>query len=454
MIDQDSTQKERLEELLQLMEELTCTLCYESGPESAVEKTKKERFDLIITDYELIGSTGHKVFLQVKKHNPDIPVIILTSQNDIELAVGLMKSGVYDFWVKPVKQDILQRTLRRIADHSQLVREIRLLRNKMQRDFSIDSIIGESPEILQVVDTVGRCSDHLVNVLIRGESGTGKELVAHALHHSSPRGEGPLVVVNIAALSESLIESELFGHVKGAFTGAERDRLGRFEEAHGGTLFIDEIGDVSPAVQIKLLRAIQFRQFQRIGENRNRECDVRVISATSRNLEEMMEEGSFRRDLYYRLNVVTIEVPPLRDRKSDIPLLIKHFMETLQRDKGLPAKEFSHEAMHLMMGYDYPGNVRELQNILEQAAVLSRGSYLTSRDLPAAMQKENQNPQSGVFLEGSYQDQMDRFERILLMQALDSSQGNQSRAAGELEISERRLRYRLDKLDIPSQRQR
>lgn len=447
LIDDDITQLALMQAQVDALVNPVCQLDCEENPQRALKLMQRESYDLILTDYNMKGLSGLEVFEKIKEYNPQIPVVIITAVSDIELAISMMREGVYDFLVKPIKEDILERLLQRVLDHTQLEKEIRKLKESIHRDFTVDSILGSSKPIRQVIDTIGRCSRHNVNVMVRGESGTGKELVAHALHYSSPCADGPFVIVNIAALSEALVESELFGHAKGAFTGADQERAGRFEEAHGGTLFIDEVGDISPAVQVKLLRAIQFKQFQRIGENRTRTSEVRIITATSRNLEEMMEEGSFRSDLYYRLNVVEITMPPLRDRKDDIPELAMHFYNRYREDNFLEEKEFSREAMHLLMSYSYPGNVRELQNIIEHAAVFCRGHQITSRDLPPSIQKAStENPSNWADL--GYNEAMEAFEKSLIASALEESGGNQSEAARQLGITERRLRYRLEKLDL------
>lgn len=447
IIDDDITQLALMKAQIAALKNPVCKVDCEENPERALTLMKEETYDLIITDYKMGHMSGQEVFERIREYNPQIPVVIITAVSDIELAISMMRDGVYDFLVKPVKEDILERLLLRVLDHSQLEKEIRKLKESIHRDFSVDSILGNSKAIEQVIDTIGRCSRHNVNVMVRGESGTGKELVAHALHYSSPCADGPFVIVNIAALSESLVESELFGHAKGAFTGADQERIGRFEEAHGGTLFIDEVGDISPAIQVKLLRAIQFKQFQRIGENRTRNSEVRIITATSRNLEEMMENGSFRSDLYYRLNVVEIHMPPLRDRKEDIPELAMHFYKRYREQNFLEEKEFSREAMHLLMSYSYPGNVRELQNLIEHAVVFSRGHQITSRDLPPSIQKQEKNDVQN-WMDLSYEEAMENFEKSLISAALEESEGNQSEAARQLGITERRLRYRLEKLGL------
>jgi two-component system, NtrC family, response regulator HydG len=453
VIDDDITQLALLDTLISHFSQPKCLCDFEVSPLKALALLKKYSYDLVLTDYKMAEMNGLQVFEEIKAYNPHIPVVIMTAVSDIELAISMMREGVYDYLVKPVKSEVIMKLLYKVDEHCQLEKEIRELRERIHQDFSIDSIIGNSQSIKRVIDVIGRCSGHSVSVLIRGESGTGKELAAYALHYSSPRADGPFVIVNIAALSESLIESELFGHVKGAFTGADKDRAGRFEEAHGGTLFIDEIGDINPSIQVKLLRAIQFRQFQRIGENQTRIANVRIITATSRNLEQMMADGGFRSDLYYRLNVVEITIPPLRDRKEDIPLLIKYFYKKLREENALEKKQFSREAMDMLISYSYPGNVRELQNIVEHAVVFSRGQQISSRDLPSSVQKNIQErdliaDNLSSMEELDYENQMARFERELLTAALEEAEGNQSEAARRLGMTERRLRYRIEKLGI------
>jgi DNA-binding NtrC family response regulator len=448
LIDDDFVQHAHLNVLIESIDRPNCELHSEQDSRKALDRVKADSYDLVITDYEMPNMNGLAVFEAIKNYNPAIPVAILTGHESIELAVEILQSGAYDFFVKPVKVDALQRTLIKVEDHNRLEKEIDRLKKRVHKDFSIDSIIGNSPPLRQVIETIGRSAQHNVNVLIRGESGTGKELAAQAIHHGSPRADGPFVIINIAALSESLIESELFGHMKGSFTGADRDRKGLFEEADGGSLFIDEIGDISPAVQVKLLRAIQFKQFQRIGDNQTHKSDVRLIAATSRNLEEMMESGGFRNDLFYRLNVVTITMPPLRDRKSDIPLLIDHIIKKGHAERGLPLCEISREAMNNILEHDYPGNIRELQNVIEHAMVFSQGTFVTTRDLPDSLNKGTQKKEAGFSWGDKYEDTMTRFEKSFLLHTLEEVSWNRSHAARQLGIGERRLRYRMEKLSI------
>jgi transcriptional regulator with GAF, ATPase, and Fis domain len=300
-----------------------------------------------------------------------------------------------------------------------------------------------------VLNTVGRVANSKASVLIRGESGTGKELIARAIHFTSPRKDKPFVVVNIAALPENLIESELFGHEKGAFTGANQQRIGRFEQAHDGTVFIDEVGDVPLPLQVKLLRAVQFGEIERIGGNKSLQVDVRIIAATHRPLEEMVKNHKFREDFYYRLNVVSVQIPPLRQRKNDIPLLIDHFISKYGQENHKAINGISREALDQLLKYDYPGNVRELENVIERAVVLSRTEYLSVNDLPIHTDIRSENkfldPQD---FEGGYEKKVQIFEREILTSALQKTQGNKSAAARLLGISERHLRSRLERLGM------
>ena len=447
VIDDIAMELKLIKGMLEPIEVPLCRVDSLQDPRQALEKIREGSYDLVITDFEMPGLSGMEVFRQVRDFNPSLPVVILTGHKDLKLAVSAMKEGVYDFLVKPLEADTLQRLLFKVQDHCLLEREIAELRSQIRGGFSVNEIVGDSPEILSVVESIGRCAKFDVNVLVRGESGTGKELIARAIHHHSLRNEKPFVTINIAALSESLIESELFGHVRGAFTGADSDRDGLFREANGGTLFVDEIGDVSPAVQAKLLRLIQFGQFQKVGDNRVEEADVRIIAATSRNLESMMDDGSFRSDLFYRLSVVSITAPPLRDRRTDIPSLVEHFMRIAVETKGLPEKTVSREAMDSLLTFDYPGNIRELQNAIEHALVFSRGSQITISSLPESVGGSGV-VRSATPIGGDYQVSMDSFERRILNDALEQTDGNQSEAARKLNMTERRLRYRMDKLGI------
>ena len=416
-----------------------------SGPEG-LDIAGSELIDLVISDYRMPEWDGLGVLQRVKALNPEIDVVVSTAYGTVENAVAVMKAGAYDFLSKPVDLDELEHLIERIREKRILQSENRQLKQQLGERFKFEAIVSQSGEMEEVLNHAARVAPSRTTTLIRGDSGTGKELVAQAIHYASPRREKPFVVVNIAALSESLMESELFGHEKGAFTGALQRRIGRFEEADGGTLFIDEVGDIPPSVQVKLLRAIQFGEIERLGANQMLKVDVRIIAATHRDLETMLKAGEFREDLYYRLNVVSIQIPPLQRRKSDIPLLADHFM---RKYAGINQKEvqgISREALDQLMKYDYPGNIRELENMIEHAVVFCRGSHITRQDLPVRL---TQIPENALLdpldLQDAYPRKVQAFEKAMLQEALKRSGGNQSAAARLLGITERHLRSRMEK---------
>jgi len=419
-----------------------------SGP-AGLEIAKRQTIDLALTDFRMPDWDGRRVLAELKSLNPDIAVVVITAYGSVEDAVAIMKAGAYDYLTKPIDLDELENLIQRVQERRELVVENRQLRQQIQEKFKFDTIISQSGEMEAVLNKAARVAPSKATVLIRGESGTGKELIAHAIHVASPRKDKPFVVVNVAALSENLLESELFGHEKGAFTGASQRRIGRFEMADGGTLFIDEVGDIPMQVQVKLLRAIQFGQIERLGGNETLDVNVRIVAATHRNLEEKIKSGEFREDLFYRLNVISIWIPPLRNRKSDIPLLIEHFIQKYAKENQRPVTGITREALDYLMKYDYAGNVRELENIIESAVVLSRQESITRRDLPAKLQVVSEraklDPHS---LSDSYDQKMHAFETELIVEALEQHHGNQSAAARALGITERHLRSRLEKLGV------
>lgn len=410
---------------------------------------QKHTVDLALTDYRMPDWNGLVVLRKIKELNPDIDVVVMTAYGSIEDAVEIMKAGAYDYLTKPVDLDELLNLIKRVREKRTLIAENRLLKRQLQKKFKLETIISQSGEMEEVLNMAGRVAASNATVLVRGESGTGKELIARAIHYTGPRKDKPCVVVNVAALSENLLESELFGHEKGAFTGATQQRLGRFEQADGGTLFIDEVCDIPLSVQVKLLRAIQFGEIDRLGANKTIKVDVRIVAATNQNIEEMIKKGQFREDLYYRLNVVTIWLPPLRCRKTDILLLIERFIEKYARENQKVVKGITREALDQLMKYDFPGNVRELENIIERAAVLCRDEYITQQDLPAQL-----NIVSGKtildphYLQDGFENKMKAFESEMINEALKRSNGNQSAAARILNIGERHLRSRLGKLGL------
>jgi len=414
-----------------------------------VEYVRRHTIDLVLTDLRMPDWDGRRVLQEVKAINPEIDVVLITAYGSVEDAVSTMKSGAYDFLTKPVDLDLLEGLIRRVQEKRVLQRENRLLRQQLQQQFSFDAIVSRSPEMEALLNTAGRVANSKATVLIRGESGTGKELIARAVHFASPRKHKPFVVVNVAALPDNLIESELFGHEKGAFTGAIQRRIGRFEEADGGTLFIDEVGDIPLSVQVKLLRVLQFGTIQRIGSNQSIQVDVRIIAATHRDLEAMIRENQFREDLYYRLNVVTLEVPPLRKRKSDIPVLAEHFLRKYASEYGRNIRGITREALDRLMKYDFPGNVRELENMIQRAVVLCRDEFLTADVLLSETERQTRNAALDPDdLSHSYEEKLRAFETALIQRALAETNGNQSAAARLLQMTERHLRSRMQRLGL------
>ncbi len=417
----------------------------ESG-EKGVAAVKAGHFDLLLLDYKMPGMNGLEVLEEVKKINPDVDVIMMTAFGTIDTAVRAMKSGAVDYVTKPVDLDELLIHLTRLSERRTLLRENEILRQELRaKGVTSDQIIFTSPAMANLVNMAGRVAASRATVLIQGESGTGKELLARLIHNLSPRSEKPMIAVNCGAIPETLLEAELFGHEKGAFTGATGRRIGRFEEADGSTLFLDEVGELPPPVQVKLLRFLQEREFQRLGGNQTIRADVRVISATNRDLEARIREGAFREDLFYRLNVVVMSIPPLRERKADIPLLTEHFLERYARENGKEIDGLSREAKDLLLKYDYPGNVRELENIIERAVVISRGPVISVEDLPF----QERAPGNGTERSGSLmKDSVEALEQRLIEDAMRQVNNNQSRAADLLGISERMLRYKLKKYGL------
>jgi two-component system NtrC family response regulator len=417
--------------------------------EDGLEIVRNEEIDLVFTDFRMGGMNGLDVVKEVKRINPEILIAVITAFSATEEAVEVMKAGAFDYLAKPINLDELEILVEKAKEHNYLVSENKLLREQLEDKYKFNSIITQNARMEDVLNTAGRVAKSKSTVLIRGESGTGKELIAKAIHYSSNRKEKPLITVNCAALTESLLESELFGHEKGAFTGAVSQREGRFEQADGGTLFLDEVGDIPLQTQVKLLRALQFGEFERVGGTQTIKVDVRVITATNRDLEDLIRKGLFREDLFYRINVISITIPPLRERKSDIPLLIRHFIDRFAEENDKTVSGISKEAQNILMRYHFPGNIRELENIIERAVVLTRGNIITTNDLPSVVNNENHrailDPHN---FSDSYPDKVAAFERAIIEEALEVKNGNQSQAAKMIGISERHLRSRMQKLNI------
>ncbi len=446
IVDDEKAQSEILEGFL--VKQGYGAISAEDG-QRALEKFRNGAFDLVLTDYRMPGMDGIQLLREVRRLNPEATVVIMTAYGTVGTAVAAMKEGAYDYLMKPIDLDELLLLIQRIEREIRLGQENRDLKEQLREKFKVEFIVSASRQMEEALNMVGRVSQSPATILILGESGTGKELIARAIHYSSPRAEKPFVKVNCASLPENLLESELFGHEKGAFTGAIARRIGRFEQADQGSVVLDEIGDLSPSLQMKLLRFLQEKEFERLGSNRTMKSDVRVIAATNRNLEEGIKKGTFREDLYYRLNVVTISLPPLRERKEDIPLLVEHFLKQYNRENKKNVTSLSKEVKDLLMRYEYPGNIRELENIIERAVVLCRGDTLTTQELPLNL--KDSKVEAALERAGerrSLPGTLEEIERQLISQALGKSGGVQTKAADELGISERVLRYKMKKYRI------
>jgi two-component system NtrC family response regulator len=410
----------------------------------ALARFGAEPFDLVLTDQRMPGLSGLELIAALREVTPEAAVVVMTAYGTIETAVAAIRAGAADYLTKPLNLDELLHRIRAVQERQQLLAENRELRRALSERHRVEGIIGESGRMQEVLSLVHRVAGSDATVLIQGESGTGKELIAKAIHYASARARGPLVKVNCAALPEALLESELFGHEKGAFTGAVAARQGRFELAHGGTLFLDEIGDLPLHLQVKLLRVLQEREFERVGSSRPISVDVRLIAATHRDLAALVKAGSFRDDLYYRINVVTIVVPPLRERREDIPPLIDHFVRVFAEVNRKRIAGLTREARDLLLRYDYPGNVRELENLVERAVVLTRDDVIGPTDLPLTLQE----PVADVAEAAGLPTAVEALERRLIRAALTQAAGVQTRAAEALGISERVLRYKLKKYGL------
>ena len=418
-----------------------------SGKES-IEITKNNPVDIILSDFKMPDLNGIEVLEQVKKINPEISFVIVTAYGTVENAVKAMRLGAFDYISKPVDLDELDLMIERIIEHKNLKSENQLLKTQLQEKHKISSIVSQSQKMEEVINVAARVADSKATVLITGENGTGKEVLAKAIHYMSPRKEKPFIAVNVPALTETLLESELFGHERGAFTGADKMKKGRFEIADGGTIFLDEVGDIPQSIQVKLLRVLQEHQFERVGGTERIEVDVRIIAATNRDLEQKIKDGSFREDLYYRLNVVSINIPPLRERREDILPLIENFIDKYCKENNKEKLEVSKETFDVLIKYSYPGNVRELENIIERAVVLTRGKVITLNDLPMNIKGFKDEKALGSLDEGTLTDQVEALEKQLIYDALQESGGNQTKAGKLLGLTERNLRYKLKKYNI------
>jgi len=419
----------------------------ESGSQG-IKTINENLVDIVLSDYKMPEMTGLEILAKVSQINPEISFVIITAYGTVENAVNAMHLGAYDYLSKPVNLDELDLLIARIIEHKNLKSENELLKKQLYERYKLSSFISHSSKMEEVISVAVRVAESKATILITGENGTGKEVLAKSIHFISPRKDGPFVAVNIPALSETLLESELFGHEKGAFTGADKMRKGRFELADKGTIFLDEIGDIPLSIQVKLLRVLQEHQFERVGGTESINIDVRIIAATNHNLANKIKDGSFREDLFYRLNIVSIHIPPLRERKEDILPLIDFFLHKYSQENGKSNIEISKEAIDVLMKYNYPGNVRELENIIERAVVLARTNILATSDLPLTVKEvkyENQLPELG---KGTLTEQVEALEKRLIYDALKESNGNQTKAGKLLGITERNLRYKLQKYEI------
>ncbi|MFP4376452.1 MAG: sigma-54-dependent transcriptional regulator [Spirochaetales bacterium] len=410
----------------------------------ALEFVEEEEIDLIICDLKMPRMTGEELLRRVVQSYPTLPVIILTGHGTIESAVQAMRDGAYDFLTKPVNLDRLSLLVKRALSTRELSLQHRALQEELEQRRQFANIIGTSSEMRRIFDVVRQVAGTKASVLITGESGVGKELIADAIHNLSNRNEKPFIKVHCAALSESLLESELFGHEKGAFTGAVSRKRGRFELAHMGTIFLDEIGEINQNVQIKILRVLQEKTFERVGGEETVEVDARIISATNKNLKAEIESGAFREDLFYRLNVVNIHIPPLRERKEDIPLLVAAFMKEFASENGKPVEGIDAKARSVLYNYSWPGNVRELRNCIESAVVMSKEPVITSDDLPPSVASDSESNYVRIELGTSMQDA----ERELIRANLAAQNGNKSRTAEILGIGRKTLHRKIAEYDL------
>jgi len=416
----------------------------------AIELMREERPELVITDLKMPRVDGMRLLKRVKEIDSQIPVIIITAYGSSNTAIEAIKNGAYDYITKPFDLDEVVLKVKRALSHEALALEVKALKDELSNKYKVDNIIGNTGQMQDIYKTIGRVAETRATVLIQGESGTGKELVANAIHYNSLRKNGPFVKINCASLPESLLESELFGHEKGAFTGAISSRKGKFELADQGSIFLDEIGEMSPVLQSKLLRVLQDQSFDRVGGNQPVKVDVRVIAATNKNLEKEVKDGNFREDLYYRLNVVFIKIPPLRERKEDLTVLVEHFLEKYSRDAKFQTIGISKGAFDCLKNYDWPGNVRELENVIERAIVFSGGNIITLEHLPVTLRPAENIVTPSMFENDNmhFKDIVSDMEKELIVRALNKANWNRSKAAEILNINRRLLYSKIKEYNI------
>jgi len=415
---------------------------------TAIEKVQEQPFDLVLMDVRMLKVSGLEALERIKGFNPAIPVTIMTAYSSVETAIEALKKGAYDYLTKPLDFDKLRLTIERAMEHTRLKEENRLLKENLGKHFDMQNIIGRSPAMISHLETVAHVAPSEATVMITGESGTGKELIAGVIHHNSPRKDGPFVKINCAAITETLLESELFGHEKGAFTGADRRKEGRFYQANKGSIFLDEVSEMPLTMQVKLLRVLQERELTRVGGEKVVPVDVRVIAATNKDLVDLKNKGLFREDLYYRLNVVSLEIPPLRERRDDIPLLAQHFLGIFADKNKKEIKGFTPKAMDLLIRYDWPGNVRELMNAVERAVVLVRADYLDAQDFSILQPLLQQPARAPSDFDNTDNRPLEEVEKSAILRMLESVAGNKSEAARRLGITRKTLHKKLKKYGV------
>ena len=416
---------------------------------TAIKEVEKRPFDMVLMDVRMLKVSGLEALESIKDFNPAIPVTIMTAYSSVDTAVEALKKGAYDYLTKPLDFDKLRLTLERAMEHTRLKEENRLLKENLEKHFDMQNIIGRSPAMANLLETVAHVAPSEATVMITGASGTGKELIAGAIHFNSPRKDGPFVKINCAAITETLLESELFGHEKGSFTGADRRKEGRFYQANGGSLFLDEVSEMPLTMQVKLLRVLQERELTRVGGEKVIKVDVRVIAATNKNLADLITKGLFREDLYYRLNVVSLEIPSLRERRDDIPLLAQHFLEMFAAKNRKEIMGFTPRAMDQLIRYDWPGNVRELMNAVERGVVLALAEYLDNEDLTIIQSPSQQPTEILPVIDDKDNDKtLEQVEKDTILRTLENTSGNKSMAARRLGITRKTLHKKLKKYGV------
>ena len=455
IVDDDLSMREMLEVMLTSE---GYTVNYAEDGSQAVQLLHKKTFDLVVSDIRMGTVDGLAVLKEAKKRSPDTIVILISAFATTETAVDAMNNGAYDYIPKPFNVAEFKKTIRNALERKTLDREKQALEAELEKTYHFGHIVGNSPQLMKIYNTIKQVADTRTNVLITGESGTGKELIARAIHDNSSRKDQPFTVIHCAGIPETLMESELFGHRKGAFTGAVENKEGLFEASQGGTVFLDEIAELTPAIQVKLLRVVHEKVFKRVGDTKDIEVDARIVSATNKNLEDEVIAGNFREDLFYRLNVIHIDTPPLRERKEDLPALAQHFLEKFSRDMGKSIHKLSSYALDLLSRYDFPGNIRELENMIERSVATASTNIILPESLALSSHKQAQIkekaleadtplapeiPPNGVDLEGLLAET----ERQYVQKALTLSGGVKQKAADLLGITGRNLRYRLEKME-------